>query len=654
MGLDREQVQAENAPSQSNIVLCPLPLLFSPCATSGVVMLKLHIQDDEGKTTVVPFVSECISIGRADDNTIQLNERNISRNHAALTQREAVVFVDDAGSSYGTRVNGVRIHGETKVRPGDTIQIGDYRVRFREELADTVAVGARETEILPVGAGKTLIPPQYQALLRASVGGLEGEHAITQAPVIIGSGEGSDWRIADASIAERHARVDFENGHFILTDLDSSTGVQVNGEPYKRIALSSGDDIRLGQVPVQLMVDVSSSAASWEADLVDEATHEELVRPSSRVGLLVLTAVLLLVAVGLALAYVLYFSRFSPDPAVAVAVGENQAPVASHVSEPASTAKGFAVPSSPEPDKRSGEELLSEARDLWAQGEHDEAMAVLREAAADPDTSDRARELQAVFESRRNLERMARLVRERKYVDALELAGEQRPPKDDSDRSRFDSLVEEAEQGRLGELESAAEHALDGGRLGVAEQLLEQMELIDDSAPQARSLKRKIERARKARDGGGSSPEPVGGGLDSASARTAEAEPEHIPVRARAKKPARRTRSAAKLPTTKPRAPAPEPAPAPAPSSSSGDDPAEMYRQARRKYNSGDPHGAAKLLIKVVRVKPNHAKAHKMLGLFYQTTGDRARAVKHYKRYLSLRPGASDEPQIRAALERLE
>ena len=335
-------------------------------------MLKLHIQDDEGKTTVVPFVSEHISIGRAEDNTIQLNERNVSRKHAALTQRESAVYVEDAGSSYGTRVNGVRIHGETAVRPGDTIQIGDYRVRFREELGDTADVGTRETEILPVGAGKTLIPPQYQALLRASVGGLEGEHSITQAPVIIGSAEGVDWRLDDASIAERHARIDFENGHFILTDLESPTGVQVNGEPYKRIALSSGDDIRLGQVPVQLMVDVSSSTA-WDDDLVDEATHEELVRPGSRVGLLVLTALLLLVAVGLALAYVLYFSRFSPDPAILGASGEIKTPVAAHAPAPSSTATP-----SPEPVELTGAELLGEARRLWDQGEHDEALAALR------------------------------------------------------------------------------------------------------------------------------------------------------------------------------------------------------------------------------------------------------------------------------------
>ena len=38
--------------------------------------MKLIIEDDEGRKTVVPFARDEISIGRLEGNTIRLTERN--------------------------------------------------------------------------------------------------------------------------------------------------------------------------------------------------------------------------------------------------------------------------------------------------------------------------------------------------------------------------------------------------------------------------------------------------------------------------------------------------------------------------------------------------------------------------------------------------
>ena len=52
-------------------------------------MFKLVIQDDEGKTTVVPLIRDEITIGRKEGNTIRLTERNVSRN---ISRRYAMPF----------------------------------------------------------------------------------------------------------------------------------------------------------------------------------------------------------------------------------------------------------------------------------------------------------------------------------------------------------------------------------------------------------------------------------------------------------------------------------------------------------------------------------------------------------------------------------
>ena len=97
--------------------------------------MKLIIEDDEGRKTVVPIVREEmeITIGRQEGNTIRLTERNVSRKHAKLTRKGGSVFVEDVGSYNGIKVNGDKIQGRFQVREGDLIQIGDYDLAVQYE-----------------------------------------------------------------------------------------------------------------------------------------------------------------------------------------------------------------------------------------------------------------------------------------------------------------------------------------------------------------------------------------------------------------------------------------------------------------------------------------------------------------------------------------
>ncbi|HYO65252.1 MAG TPA: FHA domain-containing protein [Archangium sp.] len=98
-------------------------------------MLKLIIEDDEGRKTVVPFVRDEITIGRQEGNTIRLTERNVSRRHARLVRQNGHVLVEDLGSYNGVRINGERIKGQTQVADGDLIQIGDYDLALQKEAS---------------------------------------------------------------------------------------------------------------------------------------------------------------------------------------------------------------------------------------------------------------------------------------------------------------------------------------------------------------------------------------------------------------------------------------------------------------------------------------------------------------------------------------
>ncbi len=94
-------------------------------------MFKLSIEDDEGKTTVVPLARDEMTVGRLEGNTIRLTERNVSRKHARLSRQNGALFIEDLASFTGVRVNGTKIASPTPLREGDEVQIGDYKLVLR-------------------------------------------------------------------------------------------------------------------------------------------------------------------------------------------------------------------------------------------------------------------------------------------------------------------------------------------------------------------------------------------------------------------------------------------------------------------------------------------------------------------------------------------
>src|SRR5215470_8452716 len=122
-------------------------------------MYKLIIEDDEGKTTVVPLIRDEITIGRKEGNTIRLTERNVSRRHAKLLKQNGTVFIEDLTSYNGIRVNGDRISGKAPVNEGDRIQIGDYQLALKLDKTAAAAPPVPAAVASPAGTTQVVPPP---------------------------------------------------------------------------------------------------------------------------------------------------------------------------------------------------------------------------------------------------------------------------------------------------------------------------------------------------------------------------------------------------------------------------------------------------------------------------------------------------------------
>src|SRR3954470_12271440 len=88
--------------------------------------MKLIIEDDEGRKTVVPVVGDEITIGRNEKNLVRLEEKNVSRRHGRLLREQGHYYIEDLNSFTGILVNGEKVEGKRLVHAGDLIQISEY------------------------------------------------------------------------------------------------------------------------------------------------------------------------------------------------------------------------------------------------------------------------------------------------------------------------------------------------------------------------------------------------------------------------------------------------------------------------------------------------------------------------------------------------
>lgn len=71
-----------------------------------------------------------LRIGRAEQNECVVNERGVSRFHCQVVRSGAKLYIEDVGSTNGTRINGRRLVGQYAVSIGDELTIGEAKLVF--------------------------------------------------------------------------------------------------------------------------------------------------------------------------------------------------------------------------------------------------------------------------------------------------------------------------------------------------------------------------------------------------------------------------------------------------------------------------------------------------------------------------------------------
>lgn len=583
-------------------------------------MLRLVIEDDEGKTTVVPLIRDEITIGRKEGNTIRLTERNVSRRHARLlrmgTGDDVTVIVEDLDSYNGIRLNGDRIAQKCTIRPGDLIQIGDYALSLQLDKPSgrhdrdkttvgrppAAAVDDAPTALHRVPELETLAPEEQGKLVVVS-SNLAGETwVLDRREVIIGRTDENDVVVNHRSISRNHAKIIYRDGSFTIIDLASSNGVKVNGEELRTASLVGGDIIELGHVKLRFVAP-GEDYVFTPAD-VDDVEVEAPVGA----GRLILLG-LLLVGVAVA-AFFVVRSTDRPEPPPAAGSGTQSAapaPVASAPVDP---------PAAPGADV---EALMAEGRAHLAAEKWSEAASVFgRVLQSDPDHTE-ARELRnqanREAENERRFERIRQHVDDKQWVEAF--FGLQDFPRESVYTPRVDALRPTIEKGYAeGERERAA-LLVENGELDAARKLQEELAKHDFARDQVRAIARLIRDAER---------------------------PEELP-------PSRRVASRRPVPRTGPIAPPPAARPARAAPAEDYDD---LMQRSLALIATGHRKEAAALLERARHLRPGAKAPHQRLCAIYRPLGQLEKALFHCKKWHELEQNGSYRLVIERTIQSIE
>jgi pSer/pThr/pTyr-binding forkhead associated (FHA) protein len=181
---------------------------------------------------------EAVTLGRSDQHAnVVLDDKRLSRAHCRIEPRDDTWAVVDLESQNGTFLNGRRVQ-ESALRAGDVITLGAVDVVFEADgpggktvMAGVGSTAATSMSELDLGADATatMVAPAALELVRGTL--KDKLFPIIDDPFVIGRKPECHLVLeGDNKASGQHARVVQREGEYILEDLDSRNGTQVDGE----------------------------------------------------------------------------------------------------------------------------------------------------------------------------------------------------------------------------------------------------------------------------------------------------------------------------------------------------------------------------------------------------------------------------------------
>lgn len=224
-------------------------------------MPKLII-NERGKRTerTHQCLEEVVTIGRFEDNIVELPSGGVSRHHAQILRTpEENYFLVDMESGNGTLLNGTKVRPNEKnlLRNNDLITIDAFDLRFyttEEALERSYNEEVTDSDILEVKLLKKVIralDKETVPSLEVLNGSAEGKKmylADEMSEIVVGRDPAADFPINEFVISRKHAKISKRWGGIVIRDLESKNGTFINNRRVVEEFLHDGDRIAMGTI----------------------------------------------------------------------------------------------------------------------------------------------------------------------------------------------------------------------------------------------------------------------------------------------------------------------------------------------------------------------------------------------------------------------
>ena len=94
---------------------------------------RLSVLTSDQSSVVFPLLEGTTTIGRNIENSIVINDDQVSGNHAVIFCDDLKVWIDDLKSRNGVYLNGKRIVSQSLLHDGALIRLGNTILRFEDK-----------------------------------------------------------------------------------------------------------------------------------------------------------------------------------------------------------------------------------------------------------------------------------------------------------------------------------------------------------------------------------------------------------------------------------------------------------------------------------------------------------------------------------------
>ena len=205
----------------------------------------------------VNFGAKTISIGRAENNDIVVDDPTVSRHHAKVTYQDGKYTIEDLGSTSGTRVAGKEVT-MTQIASGETVKLGNTEVGFNLG-ANVVKPAPVQSPVRPDSDNqmetRVISKPAPSVAWLAVTGGpgIGNTYHLKEGTNLVGRESGNGLSLDDQYMSRKHAMLKVEGGNISIFDFGSTGGTKVNGTDIGARTLQPNSVIRVGETEFKVI-----------------------------------------------------------------------------------------------------------------------------------------------------------------------------------------------------------------------------------------------------------------------------------------------------------------------------------------------------------------------------------------------------------------